>query len=114
EQKTPNDVYEWNDINIQRGIGDTTIDLSYTVLPQGETVIFIRGFIGNLQVLIPYDVEVEISHSAVIGRSKIFHIEEDKLWNQSVHYQTEEYDQAAQKVKIFTSVILGDLEVKWA
>ena len=28
QQKTPNGVYEWNDINIQAGIGDTVIDLS--------------------------------------------------------------------------------------
>ena len=31
QQKTPDHVYEWNDVNIQVGIGDTVIDLSYTV-----------------------------------------------------------------------------------
>ncbi|MBC8845073.1 hypothetical protein IAI16_34355, partial [Escherichia coli] len=31
-------VYEWDDINIQTGIGDTILDLGNTVLPTGESV----------------------------------------------------------------------------
>lgn len=112
EQKTPEQVYEWNDINIQTAIGDTTVDLSYTVLPKGETVIFIRNFIGNLQVLIPYDIEVCINHSSIAGTANVFQYEGKKMFNQSVQYQTEGYDKAEQKVKIFTSFLVGDLEVK--
>lgn len=47
-QKTPERVYEWEDINIQGGISDVVIDLSYTVLPKGEAVIVIRHLIGNV------------------------------------------------------------------
>lgn len=112
ERKTPDHVYEWNDVNIQSFIGDTTIDLSYTVLPKGETVIFIRNFIGNVQVLIPYDIEVSVNHSSIAGKASVFQYEGDKLFNQSVQYQTEGYDKAEQKVKIFTSFLVGDVEVK--
>ena len=31
----PMHAYEWNDINIQNGIGNTVIDLSQTILPKG-------------------------------------------------------------------------------
>ncbi|MDQ0155538.1 cell wall-active antibiotics response protein LiaF [Robertmurraya andreesenii] len=112
DRKTPEQVYEWNDINIQTLIGDTTVDLSYTVLPKGETVIFIRSFVGNLQVLVPYDIEVSINHSSIVGTANVFHFEGDKMFNQSVQYQTEGYEKAEQKVKIFTSFFAGDLEVK--
>lgn len=112
DRKTPDHVYEWKDINIQSGIGDTTIDLSYTVLPKGETVIFIRKFVGNLQVLIPYDIEVSVHHSSIAGKANVFQYGGDKIFNQSVQYETEGYDKAEQKVKIFTSFIVGDLEVK--
>ena len=50
-QKTPDHEYEWNDINIQTGFGDAVIDLSYTVLPKGESVIFIRNVMGKVTVL---------------------------------------------------------------
>lgn len=112
ERKTAQHVYEWNDINIVTAVGNTTIDLSYTVLPKGETVIFIRGILGNLQVSIPYDVEVCVSHSVIAGKTNILQNEGEKMFNQCLQFQTEEYEKAEQKVKIFTSILIGDLEVK--
>ena len=112
QQKTPDQVYEWSDINIQTGIGDTVIDLSYTVLPKGETVIYIRNLIGNIQVLVPYDVEISVNHSVLAGSIEIFGAQESKVINQTLHVQTAGFDQAEQRVKIFTSIPVGDLEVK--
>jgi lia operon protein LiaF len=112
QQRTPDHVYEWNDINIQSGIGDSVIDLSYTVLPKGETVIFIRKFIGNTQIFVPYDYEVSLHHSVVMGSTTVFDYHESNMFNQVFHLQTPGYEKAEQKVKIITSVFLGDIEVK--
>ncbi|MEH7384463.1 cell wall-active antibiotics response protein LiaF [Bacillus sp. JJ1521] len=114
QQKTPEYVYEWNDVNIQSGIGDTIIDLSYTVLPKGESVIFIRNVIGNVQVFVPYEVEVKVHHSVLYGGTTIFENRDTKTMNQTLHYQTQEYDNAEHKLKIVTTVGVGDLEVKRA
>ncbi|MDQ0200594.1 cell wall-active antibiotics response protein LiaF [Neobacillus ginsengisoli] len=111
QQKTPLGVYEWNDVNIQAGIGDTIIDLSYTMLPKGETVIFIRNLIGNIQILVPYEIEVSVHHSCVAGSATVFNNHQSKIFNQVYHLITPEYDQAEQKVKIFTSLVVGNLEV---
>ncbi len=111
QQKTPPKVYEWNDVNIQAGIGDTIIDLSYTMLPKGETVIFIRNLIGNIQILVPYDIEVTVNHSAVIGKTTVFENQNNKTFNQVFQVKTPGYEGAEQKVKIFTSLIVGNIEV---
>lgn len=111
-QNTSDHIYEWDDINIQGGVGDTIVDLSNTILPKGEAVISIRHFIGNVQIFIPYDIEVSIHHSVVAGRADIFHHQENKVFNQILSYQTADYQHAGQKVKIITSLITGDLEVK--
>lgn len=111
-QRTPERVYEWNDVNIQAGFGDTVIDLSYTVLPEGETVIFIRNVMGNIQILVPYDLEVSLKHSVIAGTTTVFDEHEPKVFNQVLSYQTPGYDQADEKIKIFTSLVVGDLEVK--
>ncbi|MBD1379568.1 cell wall-active antibiotics response protein LiaF [Metabacillus arenae] len=110
-QSTSNSVYEWQDINIQCGIGDTIIDLSNTVLPKGEVVIVVRNLIGNVQVKIPYEVELSVHHSVLFGSSKIFGEEDAKVFNQSILYKTPGFDDAPQRVKIVTSLIIGDLEV---
>ncbi|WP_042357006.1 cell wall-active antibiotics response protein LiaF [Bacillus rubiinfantis] len=111
QQKTPQGVYEWKDVNIQTGIGDTMIDLSYTMLPRGEAVVFIRNLIGNIQILIPYDVEVEVHHSSIIGKTRVFEHENNQVFNQVFQVKTAGYEGAEQKVKIFTSLIVGNLEV---
>lgn len=110
-QKTSNGVYEWNDINIQVGVGDTIIDLSYTMLPKGETVIFIRNIIGNIQILVPYEIEVNIYHSVIAGSTAVFGHREEKIFNQVYQLKTPGYEKAEQKVKIFTSLVVGNLEV---
>ncbi|WP_075980071.1 cell wall-active antibiotics response protein LiaF [Bacillus massilinigeriensis] len=111
-QKTPEHVYEWDDINIQTGIGDTVIDLSYTVMPKGDTVIFIKNFIGNIQILVPYDLEVSINHSVIAGSTSIFDYHESRLLNHRLHFQTSGFENAEQRIKIFTSLLIGDIEVK--
>ncbi|MFJ7725019.1 cell wall-active antibiotics response protein LiaF [Neobacillus sp. NPDC097160] len=111
QQKTPVGVYEWKDVNIQTGVGDTIIDLSYTMLPKGETVIFIRNIIGNVQILVPYEIDVSIHHSCVIGSTTIFGSHESKIFNQVFQLKTPGFDQSEQKVKIFTSLVVGNLEV---
>jgi lia operon protein LiaF len=111
QQKTPAEVYEWDDINIQAGIGDTMIDLSYTVFPKGETVIFIRNVIGNIHILVPYEMEVSIHHSVIAGSTTIFEFQDTKIFNKVYHLKTFEYEKAEQKVKIFTSLVVGNIEV---
>jgi lia operon protein LiaF len=111
-QMTPEHVYEWNDVNIQVGIGNTVIDLSDTVLPKGEAIISIRSLIGNVQVLVPYEVEVHVNHSVMAGTVAIFQDQEQRVVNETIVYETAEYVQAEQKVKLITSVIAGNLEVK--
>jgi lia operon protein LiaF len=111
QQKTPTGVYEWKDVNIQTGIGDTVIDLSYTMLPKGETVIFIRNLIGNIHIHVPYEIEVSINHSCVVGSTTVFGNHEPKIFNQVFQLKTPGYEESEQKVKIFTSLIVGNLEV---
>jgi len=111
-QKTSNNVYEWEDINVQGGIGDFIIDLSNTVLPKGESVICIRNLIGGIHIHVPYEIEVEVLHSVVFGSSKILENPLQRSINQNLHFHTSNYEQSDQKIKIVTNILVGDLEVK--
>ncbi|MGM0923861.1 MAG: cell wall-active antibiotics response protein LiaF [Bacillota bacterium] len=112
QQTSAEEIYEWNDINIQSGIGDTIIDLSNTVLPKEECIIVIRNVIGNVKILLPYELDAAFQHSSWAGAVSIFEHREPKFFNQVVSYQTKGYEDAVQKVKVVTSSIVGDLEVK--
>lgn len=111
-QETPHQDYEWQDINIQTGVGDTLIDLSHTILPKRESVIFIRHFAGRVRILVPYGVEAALRYSIVAGQADFFDHRESRLINESIAFQTGGYDQAEQKVKLIISAVAGNLEVR--
>nr|WP_249316698.1 cell wall-active antibiotics response protein LiaF [Bacillus sp. FJAT-50079] len=108
---TGNEVYEWDDINIHCGFGDTDIDLGMTMLPQGESTVIIRGLFGNIRVFVPFDVDVIVNHSTMSGKIKVFDEERD-LFNTNIIFQPEQDEAATRTIKIFTSTIIGNVEVK--
>lgn len=111
-QQTDEHIYKWRDINIHGGFGNRLIDLSNTVLPNDTAIISIRHIMGNIEIYVPYEVEVSVYHSGVFGRATIFGKNHWKLINQSLLYKTEGYDTAYSRVKIVTSLFSGDIEVK--
>ncbi|RDW20910.1 cell wall-active antibiotics response protein LiaF [Oceanobacillus chungangensis] len=112
DQKTEDTAYQWRDVNIHGAFGDRLIDLSNTVLPNDTAVISIRHLVGNIEIYVPYEVEVSISHSSIFGRVHILGKHHWKLMNKTILYQTKGYDTAQPRVKIVTSLFSGDLEVK--
>lgn len=112
DQNTTDTAYQWRDINIHSVFGDRVIDLSNTVLPNDTAVISIRHIVGNIIIYVPYEVEVSIHHSSVFGRAHILGKHHWKLINQSLLYQTENYNATLPRVKIITSLLSGDIEVK--
>ncbi|UOR11090.1 cell wall-active antibiotics response protein LiaF [Halobacillus amylolyticus] len=112
DEMTAKTSYKWQDVNVHGGFGDRMIDLSHTVLPDDEAVISIRHLVGNVQVYVPYEVEVAVNHSAILGRAAIFQYRKTKLFNQTVSYRTPDYMTNKPRVKIITSIVSGDLEVK--
>ncbi|MCQ2010836.1 MAG: cell wall-active antibiotics response protein LiaF [Sporolactobacillus sp.] len=110
-QETPDQGYEWQDINIQTGAGDTIIDLSQTILPKKESIIFIRHLAGRVRILVPYGVEVAMHYSIVLGQVDFFDHHESQLIHESRIIQSDGYDQAEQKVKLMISAVAGSLEV---
>ncbi|HEY4601847.1 MAG TPA: cell wall-active antibiotics response protein LiaF [Cerasibacillus sp.] len=112
EQRTSETPYKWRDINIHSAFGDRVIDLSNTFLPDDTAVISIRHLVGNIEIYVPYEVEVSIHHSSVFGRVNIFDYHHRKLVNQTIAYETEGYQTSYPRVKIITSVISGDIEVR--
>ncbi|MCM3734696.1 cell wall-active antibiotics response protein LiaF [Bacillus cytotoxicus] len=104
-------IYELEDVNIQYGVGDVEIDLTTAIIPEGETVIVIRGVIGNIRLYVPYDIELSLNHSVIVGRISLPSHEETGF-NRNVKFRTEQYKEAPRRIKIISSLIVGDTEVR--
>ena len=104
------DIYEWDDINIISHVGDTIIDLGNTILPNDENIIVIRKGIGSTRIIVPIGVGVLVHHSSFSG-TIIFNKEKIDLNNESITVQSESYAKATKKIKLYTSTLIGELEV---
>ncbi|UTR15478.1 cell wall-active antibiotics response protein LiaF [Salipaludibacillus sp. LMS25] len=111
DEQTEEMPYQWRDINIHGGIGDRIIDLSNTVI-QEDAIISIRHLFGNIKIYVPYEIEVSVHHSTMFGKVSIFHKVNKKMLNETVIYETENFQRVKPGVKIVTSVFSGDVEVR--
>lgn len=102
--------YPLEDIDIQVGFGDIAIDITDNIIPVGETVILIRGFVGSVYLNIPSDVGVCVQMSLLAGRTKLFN-ESKSAINSTKKYQSANYKNELRKIKIVTSLVIGDMEV---
>ncbi|HLQ96778.1 MAG TPA: cell wall-active antibiotics response protein LiaF [Pseudogracilibacillus sp.] len=112
DQQTKETAYTWRDINIFGGFGERKIDLSHAILEDDTAIVTIRHGIGNITIYIPYDVEFSIVHSAIFGRAYILQQQHAEIFYQQLNYQTKYYTEAGTRVKIVTSLISGNIEVK--
>ncbi|WP_277678659.1 cell wall-active antibiotics response protein LiaF [Gracilibacillus dipsosauri] len=103
--------YAWQDMNIQSFVSDISIDLNNTMLPKEESTVIIRQLVGNVRIIVPYDVEVSIDHSVLYGEIQVFEHKESNAFNRNIQMQTDHYHTSSQKVKIYTQVLIGKLEV---
>lgn len=103
--------YAIEDINLQTGFGDVSIDLSDTIIPQGETVILIRGMIGNIYLNVPSDIDMSVQMSLLCGKMDLLK-DSKTAFNLTQKYQSVDYKNSSRKIKIVVSLLVGDIEVK--
>lgn len=109
-QRIGNEVYEWQDINMNLISGDTIIDLGNTLLPKNDSIIIVRKGIGRTRVLVPMGVAIVLEHATLLG-SVSFDEEHVSLRNETIKLYSSDYDDNPRRLKIITNSLVGDLEV---
>lgn len=100
------------DMNVKYGIGDISIDFSKAIIDEGETVIVLHGGIGDVDLYVPYDLDISVQASATIGDMNILDQREEGF-NKQISINTDYYKQADRKIKVIISVIVGDIDVRY-
>lgn len=111
-ERIGNQVYEWDDINIDIFSGDTIIDLGNTLLPKKENIVIVRKGFGRTRILVPAGVAIKMEHSTFIG-TVIFEGESTGLKNEKVTIYSPDYEENTRRLKILTNTLIGDIEVIW-
>lgn len=104
--------WELRDLDIWHGIGEVKIDLSRANIPDNKSTIIINGWIGDVDIFVPYDLEVSIIARVSVGEIKIFGNKESGV-NQSTAVETNGYRQEVKRVEIVVNLFVGDIDVNY-
>ncbi|QPC45736.1 cell wall-active antibiotics response protein LiaF [Mangrovibacillus cuniculi] len=110
-QTTPTSPYVWKDISFNQLIGDSQIDLTGTVLPERECFIVAQQAIGELTVVMPYNVEFSVKHTSLFGETKIVESSTNSNWKQNIYYETVGFQSSTSRVRIITTGFFSRVKV---
>lgn len=92
-------------------VGESDIDLSLAMQEEDETTLLFQGVFGDFDITIPDDVGVEIEATVLFGQIDVAHDRDTGFFNKwtwrSPHYHT-----CDQRVKIYLSYIIGDVDIR--
>lgn len=108
---SPLESYKWNDVQIQKLIGDITLDITDTILPAGTSVVTVRQSIGKVTIILPYEVPFRLQYSTILGEAKILGKASKRLINEKLVYEDGDAAKAKRKIILHVATILGDVEV---
>jgi lia operon protein LiaF len=91
-------------------IGDYYFDLSKAFIPEGETPIEIKGWVGDLKVIIPDNVPIDIMIKVKVGDVKLFDQHSSEV-RSDFHYQSPDYEQSSKKIKLSVNVKVASIRI---
>lgn len=104
--------WELIDMDIWHGIGEVKVDLSRANIPDNKSTIIINGWIGDVDIFVPYDLDVAIIARVGAGQIEIFGHKENGL-NRSTAVETTNYRRAVKRVEIVVNLFVGDIDVNY-
>jgi lia operon protein LiaF len=92
-------------------IGEIKLDLGLAIWEEPEVTIILQGVIGDIDVILPENVGLQVTSSVVFGQIEIG-MEKDAGVLNKMSWQSPNYDTCTNKVKLFVSYIIADVDVK--
>lgn len=105
------EAFKWHDMQIQRFIGDITIDATQTILPQGKSVIVIQQSFGKIRIIVPYEVTIQLNYSTFYGEATCLHYAPKQCINEQLQFEDGDLD-AKRVLVLYATTWIGDVEVQ--
>jgi lia operon protein LiaF len=97
--------------DISHFIGDTDLNLAGAQLKSGINTLNISAFIGDIEVIVPENMAVEVHCSAAISDLFVLGRKESGLFTTTTE-RSPGYETAEKKLHINCSVFIGDIKIR--
>lgn len=104
--------HDWKleDSNIALKAGQIVVDLTDTVIPEGETTLNVSCKAGDIDIFLPDGLAVWIESNVKLGDMRV--LDQQRSGSGHLSYKSLNYDEAACKVRLNIAVKIGDIDVK--
>lgn len=109
--KWDREPYQLYDQSLWHVVGECDIDLSLAILDGSETTLLFQGVFGDIDIMIPDDLGVEIEATVLFGQIDLGRDRETGFLNRW-KWRSPNYETADQKVKLNLSYIVGDIDIR--
>lgn len=97
-------------IDLYNMAGDYFIDFSKGFIPEKETPIKVRGWIGDVKMLIPEGIPVIIRAAVNVGDVRVFDCSPNQV-RHAVQYKSDNYDKSTRKLNISIDLKIGSIRI---
>ena len=98
------------DAVISTVLGDISLDLRDSDLPEGETELRVLCWIGTVHVRVPHDVGVDATAQAIVGAVEVLGQRDEGL-ARDVHQRVEGYERYERRLRLHLSTVIGEVSV---
>ncbi len=93
-------------------IGDMHVNFTTAIFSEGETEIDLSCWVGEIDIIIPDDLPVDMLMESNVGEVVFSgHAEKSGITNNVIKYRSEGYDEAPKKLKLRASLNIGSIKV---
>jgi lia operon protein LiaF len=94
-------------------VGEMNVDLTTAILEDGETDLNLTGWIGEINIILPEELAVDITATVSIGSVEFFGEEEQSgISRNNIRFRSDDYATAVKKVRIKATMNVGEISVK--
>ncbi|ASF38720.1 hypothetical protein CEH05_06185 [Halobacillus halophilus] len=98
-------------MDLWNGIGDYKFDFTRAFIPDGDTPIIVRGWIGDVKMIIPNNVPFRVEARIKTGDIKVAGQTADGFRREIV-YETEDYQLADRRLSLWIDFNVGSIKVE--
>lgn len=92
-------------------VGEVHLDLSLAIITEKETTLLLQGIIGDIDLICSEEIGVSIQASTIFGQLNVMGEKQAGMMNK-IGWQSANYSSCEQKVTIYLSYIVADIDVK--
>lgn len=95
---------------IRTVFGTIKVDAGKIAISKGERKLILGATFGDIKLNLPRNLPVKVSARIIIGDVEVFDREQDGF-NQSLTYQTDNFDTADARLHVICNLVFGDIRV---